>query len=72
LSRVFFGSWTNLLLLCCHAGFALNYTKGQTVETFVVNFAASIPLSLMGEVALREIAKRLGRTLEQLLYLFTR
>ena len=72
LKRIFFGGWMNVLLLCCPAAFALNYAKGQTVETFAVSFAASIPLSLMSEMALAEIALRLGKTLEQLLYLFTR
>ncbi|KAH8886245.1 hypothetical protein GQ53DRAFT_875977 [Thozetella sp. PMI_491] len=69
IQRTLLGSWINILLICCPVGFYLNYGRGKTVETFVVNFAASIPLSFMSELALEEMAKRLGKTLEQLLYL---
>jgi Ca2+:H+ antiporter len=53
-------SWINVLLACVPAGFAVNYAQGKSVATFVVNFFAIIPLSILAEYALHEIKLRGG------------
>lgn len=66
-----FASWVNILLVCVPAGFVVNYTRGKSTETFVVNFFAIIPLSAIGEVAMREISMR-NRVLADFLYISLR
>lgn len=62
-----FSSWVNLLLICVPAGFAVNYTRGKSTETFIINFFAIIPLSKMSEFTLHEIEIR-NESLASFLY----
>ncbi|KAL7962363.1 hypothetical protein V8C34DRAFT_325230 [Trichoderma compactum] len=68
LQRIFFESWLNLLLPLAPAGIAHHVIKGNTIETFIVNFFATFPLENMAAQGLDEIQLRLGKIYENLLY----
>ncbi|KAF7532319.1 hypothetical protein G7054_g8067 [Neopestalotiopsis clavispora] len=58
------GSRALLLLPCVPAGIALQFAIGDSIPTFIVNFAALIPLNSLSDLALDEIKLRvtgLGR-----------
>ncbi|CEJ87978.1 hypothetical protein VHEMI04573 [[Torrubiella] hemipterigena] len=69
--RTLFASWGNLLLLLLPAAIALHSLRGDTVETFVVNFLATFPLQNLAENSLFEIQLRLGDSYASLLYITT-
>ncbi|KAF2459066.1 Sodium/calcium exchanger protein-domain-containing protein [Lineolata rhizophorae] len=64
---ILLGSWINLLLVAVPAGFACEYAHVEPVATFVVNFAAIVPLAGILAYATEEIALRVGETLGGLL-----
>ena len=67
-----FGSWFNILLVFVPAGFAVNYTKGSSLPTFLVNFFAIVPLSMQAEYAIAELRLRIGENLGGLAYITIR
>lgn len=71
LQRVLFDSWFNVLLFLAPAGIVLHSVRGDSVETFAVNFVATIPFQFMAEQGLEEIQLRLGPTYSGLLYITT-
>lgn len=64
---VFLNSWVNVLLLAVPAGFAVRYSLGYSIATFVVNFVAGIPLVLLVGLGADEIQVRVGITLGSLI-----
>ncbi|KAH8908519.1 hypothetical protein BR93DRAFT_489662 [Coniochaeta sp. PMI_546] len=71
LQRTICTSWINVLLICVPAGLALQASRGPSVEVFVLNFVAEVPLWFMCDYGLEEIEKYLGPTLSDLIDIFT-
>ena len=61
--------WLLLLLPIVPAGFAVNYTHGPSLVTFIVNFLAIIPMSLATGLCLKRVNIRIGPNLGGLLYI---
>ncbi|OPB39677.1 Calcium/proton exchanger [Trichoderma guizhouense] len=66
-----FESWLNLFLPLIPVGIALHIIRGNTIETFIVNFFATFPLQNMAAQGLDEIQLRLGKIYGSLLYITT-
>ncbi len=62
-----FNSWIHVLLVLIPVGFALNYTHGNSIAVFTVNFIAIIPSAMILSFAVNDISLRLGEILEGLL-----
>ncbi|KAJ4857711.1 sodium/calcium exchanger protein domain-containing protein [Trichoderma breve] len=71
LQRIFFESWLNIFLPLIPVGIALHIIKGNSIETFIVNFFATFPLQNMAAQGLDEIQLRLGKIYGNLLYITT-
>ncbi len=71
IERIFLAAWINALLIFSPVGFVLNYTRPKSIETFVVNMLAAVPLLFLNDDALEEIAMRVGDTFGGLIYIFT-
>ncbi|KAK4075158.1 uncharacterized protein Triagg1_4822 [Trichoderma aggressivum f. europaeum] len=71
LQRILFESWLNLLLPLAPAGIVLHIVRGNSIETFIVNFFATFPLQNMAAQGLDEIQLRLGKIYGNLLYITT-
>ncbi|KAK3317354.1 hypothetical protein B0T19DRAFT_362731, partial [Cercophora scortea] len=69
--RTLFHSWTRLLLICSPIGIVINCTRGKSIESFIVNLVAIVPLLLFNDDALFELALRLGDRLGGLIYIST-
>jgi len=64
-----FNSWFNILILfLVPAGFVINYTRGPSLITFLVNFLGILPLSLQAEYAIAELTLRIGENWGGLAY----
>ena len=55
-----FSSWVNLLFFLVPAGFAVRYTIGDSLATFLLNFFAILPLSSAAEYAIAELMLYIG------------
>ncbi len=55
-----FNSWINLLYFIVPTGFAVRYTSGNSLATFLVNFFAIIPLPSAAEYAIAELTLYVG------------
>ena len=61
LRATFLNSWFNFIgIVLVPAGFAVRYTKGPSLATFLVNFFAIIPVSIQSEFAIAELTIRIG------------
>ena len=69
---IIFNSWINFLFLLVPAGFAVRYTKGASLTTFLVNFFAIIPLSAAAEMSIAELVLRIGKEWGGLVYITIR
>ncbi|KAL7931724.1 Ca2+ transporter [Trichoderma chlorosporum] len=67
LQRIFWINWLSPFLPLVPAGIALQLTRGNSIETFIVNFLAMFPLANMSNLAIDEIQLRLGTVYGNLL-----
>lgn len=51
----------NLFLFLCPVGFVLQFNRGPSKSTFVVNFLSTIPANHLGNLAMTEIGLRVPR-----------
>lgn len=64
--------WANILLALVPAGFAVRYTMGLCLTTFLLNFVAIIPLSFLADYAVSELIMRIGDSWGGLAYITIR
>ena len=67
-----FNSWINLLFFIVPNGFAVRYTSGNSLATFLVNFFAIIPLPSAAEYAIAELTLYVGENWNKLVYITIR
>lgn len=71
IQRTILARWLNVFLLCVPAGFSLYYVRGKSVESFVVNMVATVPLLFLNGDALEDISLRVGDQIGEMIYIFT-